>query len=423
MNEQIRVPETDKQVTPPAAFYIMTKPRGAICNLDCKYCYFLSKENLYPNSSFRMSTELLEIYVRQYIQAQSIPQVNFAWQGGEPTLMGLGFFRQAVALQQKYRRSGVSIHNSLQTNGLHLDDEWAKFFRQNDFLVGVSLDGPDELHDVYRVDKGGNPTHDRVLKGIRTLQRNGVDFNILCCVHAANGGHPLAVYHHLRDEVGARFIQFIPIVESDNDRGFQEGYRVTSRSVGGRQYGQFLTAIFDEWVRRDVGSVFVQLFDVCLGVWLGERAGLCVFDETCGLGLALEHNGDLYSCDHFVEPRYFLGNIKEEELLPLVGSRQQVKFGQAKRDTLPRYCRECEVRFICNGGCPKNRIRRTPDGESGLNYLCAGYKAFFKHVDEPMKMMAMLLRMGRPPADIMGILARQESSEKKSAKTQTGFSA
>jgi uncharacterized protein len=423
MNEQIRVLETDKQVTSPAAFHIMTKPRGAICNLDCKYCYFLSKEKLYPNGIFRMSAELLEIYVRKYIQAQSVPQVNFAWQGGEPTLMGLDFFRQAVALQQKYRRPGVSIQNSLQTNGLQLDDEWAKFFRQNDFLVGVSLDGPRELHDAYRVDKGGNPTHDRVLKGIRTLQQNGVDFNILCCVHAANGSHPLAVYNHLRDEVGARFIQFIPIVERDNDSGFQEGYRVTSRSVGGRQFGQFLTAIFDEWVRRDVGSVFVQLFDVCLGGWLGERASLCVFNETCGLGLALEHNGDLYSCDHFVEPRYFLGNIMEEDLRPLVDSRQQVKFGQAKRDTLPRYCRECEVRFICNGGCPKNRIRRSPDGEPGLNYLCEGYKAFFNHVDEPMKMMAMLLRMVRPPADIMGILARQESSEKKSAETRPGFSA
>ena len=397
------------QITFPAAFHVMTKPRGAICNLDCKYCYFLSKEKLYPDGSFRMPDDILETYVRQYIEAQGVPEVNFAWQGGEPTLMGLDFYRRAVELQKKYRKPGMSIHNSLQTNGLQLDAEWAKFFRQHDFLIGVSLDGPPALHDAYRVDKGGNPTHARVMKGIQLLKEYSVEFNILCCVHAANADHPLEVYRFLRDEVETRFIQFIPIVERENETGFQEGYRVTRRSVTGPQYGQFLIAIFDEWVRRDVGRIFVQLFDVCLGVWLGQPAGLCIFEETCGLGLALEHNGDLYSCDHFVEPRHFLGNIREQDLLPMVGSEKQVEFGQAKRDTLPRYCRECNVRFICNGGCPKDRIRKTPDGEPGLNYLCAGFKAFFTHIDEPMKMMAAFVRMQRPPAGIMQILAGQAS--------------
>ena len=400
--------ELGPQVASPPAFHIMTKPRGAICNLDCKYCYFLSKERLYPGSDFRMSDEVLETYIQKYIEAQRVPQVTFAWQGGEPTLMGLDFYRRVVELQKKYRRPGMEIHNSLQTNGWQLDDEWAGFFRQHNFLIGVSLDGPPALHDAYRVDKGGRPTHARVMRGIEVLREHGVDYNILCCVHAANADHPLEVYHYLRDEAGGQFLQFIPIVERVNKTGFQEGYRVTRRSVIGHKYGAFLIAIFDEWVRLDVGKVFVQIFDVALGVWSGHRAGLCVFEETCGLSLALEHNGDLYSCDHFVEPRHFLGNIMEQDLLPLVGSEKQVQFGLAKRDTLPRYCRECEVRFVCNGGCPKDRIRKTPDGEPGLNYLCEGYKAFFTHIDEPMKIMSTLLRMHRPPADIMKILANED---------------
>jgi uncharacterized protein len=401
------LPVAGKPLDLPAAFHIMTKPRGAICNLDCKYCYFLSKEQLYPGSSFRMDDELLEIYIRDYIAAQQVSEVHFAWQGGEPTLMGLDFYRKAVALQKKYRRPGLAIHNSLQTNGLQLDDRWGEFFRQEGFLVGVSLDGPQHLHDVYRVDKGGNPTHARVLQGIETLKRHNVDFNILCCVHAANAHHPLDVYRHLRDEIETRYIQFIPIVERLNQTGFQEGYRVSRRSVSGRMYGEFLIAIFDEWAQHDIGQVFVQLFDVCLGVWLGQRAGLCIFEETCGQGLALEHNGDLYSCDHFVEPVHFLGNIREGELLQLVGSEQQARFGQAKRDTLPAYCRACEVRFICNGGCPKDRIRKTPDGEPGLNYLCEGYKAFFTYIDQPMQRMARLVRAGNPPALAMHSFRKQ----------------
>lgn len=407
--DQKKEPVAGVQTTAPPAFHVMLKPRGAICNLDCAYCYYLSKERLYPGSRFCMSDGLLEEYTRQYIKAQRVPEMTFAWQGGEPTLMGLDFFRLAVECQQKYRRPGVRIHNALQTNGITLDDEWCHFFRKHNFLVGISLDGPCELHDAYRVDKGGKPTFDRVMGGVELLKKHGVEFNVLTCVHAANADHPPEAYRFLRDEVGASFIQFIPIVERDNDTGFQEGEKVTERSVAGRQYGDFLIAIFDEWGRRDVGRVFVQIFDVALAAWLGQRPGLCTFEETCGTALVMEHNGDLYSCDHFVEPQHRLGNIQEIPLIEMVGSKQQRQFGLAKRDTLPRYCRECQVRFICNGGCPKNRILRTPDGEPGLNYLCEGYKAFFTHIDRPMQIMAAELQAGRPPANIMHYLAEEEA--------------
>ncbi len=397
--------------TPPAtsrAFHIMVKPRGSICNLDCAYCYFLSKERLYPGSQFRMKYELLETYTRQYIESQRVPEVTFAWQGGEPTLMGLDFFETAVELQQKYRKPGTRIHNALQTNGTTLDDDWCAFFREHDFLIGISIDGPRKLHDYYRVDKGGQPTFDGVMAGLSLLKKHDVEFNILTTVHAANGDYPLDVYRFLRDEAEAHFIQFIPIVERDNETGFQEGDRTTERSVTARQYGDFLITIFDEWVRRDVGRVFVQIFDVALSAWLGQPAPLCVFAATCGDALALEHNGDLYACDHFVEPKYRLGNIVDAPLTALVGSEQQRQFGLTKRDALPRYCRECEVRFVCNGGCPKNRFVRTPHGEPGLNYLCAGYKAFFNHIDRPMRIMGGELRAGRPPANVMRYLVQEE---------------
>jgi uncharacterized protein len=389
----------------PPAFHIMTKPRGAICNLDCAYCYFLSKERLYPGSRFRMADELLERYIRDYIAAQRAPEVTFAWQGGEPTLMGLPFFERVVELQARYA-GGRHIANTLQTNATTLDDGWCAFFRSHGFLLGVSLDGPQALHDAYRVDKGGGPTFARVMAGVELLRRHGVEFNILTTVHAANAERPLEVYRFLRDEVGARFLQFIPIVERRNDTGYQEGAAVTERSVTGAQYGRFLTAIFDEWVRRDVARVFVQIFDVALAAWVGQRPGLCIFEETCGQALALEHNGDLYACDHYVEPGYRLGNIAETPLIELVASDAQRAFGEAKRDGLPRFCRACSVRFICNGGCPKDRTLTTPDGEPGLNYLCDGYKAFFTHIDGPMRLMAGLLRQGRAPAEVMELLAR-----------------
>jgi uncharacterized protein len=399
------------QPAAPAAFHVMVKPRGAICNLDCKYCYFLSKELLYPGSRFRMAHDLLERYIQQHIQAQSVPEVTFAWQGGEPTLMGLEFFQLAVTLQQKHQRPGQAVRNALQTNAVSLDDDWCRFFKSNNFLVGVSLDGPQPLHDAYRVDKGGQPTFERVMRGLRLLQRHAVEVNLLTTVHAANADHPLEVYRFLRDQANGRFLQFIPIVERDNDTGFQEGNRVTARSVGAGQYGRFLNAIFDEWVRRDVGQVFVQIFDVALSAWYGRRPGLCIFEETCGTALALEHNGDLYSCDHFVEPKYRLGNIQDDTLIALIASDQQRRFGLDKRDTLPRYCRECDVRFVCNGGCPKDRFIETPAGEPGLNYLCAGYQAFFRHIDEPMRFMAQALRQSRAPAAIMVHLAQQAQAD------------
>ena len=388
----------------------MTKPRGAICNLDCKYCYFLKKEALFPGSDFRMSDAVLEEYTRQYIVAQPQPEVSFAWQGGEPTLMGLEFFRKAVEYQAKYRKPGMRILNSLQTNAVTLDEEWCRFFREHQFLLGVSLDGPREFHDAYRVDKGGQPTFERVMRGLRLLQTQGVEYNILTTVHAANADHPLTVYRFLRDEVGARYLQFIPIVERDNESGYQEGNIVTDRSVRADGYGDFLMAIFDEWVRHDVGRVFVQIFDVALAAWAGERAGLCVFEETCGAALAIEHNGAVYSCDHYVEPNYFVGNIVDIPLSEIVVSEPQRRFGEAKRDTLPQYCRDCEVRFVCNGGCPKNRIISTPAGEPGLNYLCAGYRAFFNHIDEPMRYMAAQLRQQRPPATVIAYMRDKDEA-------------
>lgn len=403
----------------PTAFHIMTKPRGAICNLDCKYCYFLSKERLYPDSDFRMSETLLEEYTRQYIAAQGVPEVTFAWQGGEPTLMGLDFYRQAVRYQQKHAKPGVRIFNTLQTNAVTLDDEWCAFFAENGFLVGVSLDGPAHLHDFYRVDKGGKPTFDRVMAGIHLLQTHNVEFNILTTVHAANGNHGLEVYRFLRDEVGTRYMQFIPIVERANETGYQEGDTVTERSVSAKQYGDFLIAIFEEWVRHDVGRVFVQIFDVALAAWSGARPGLCIHEETCGTALALEHNGDVYACDHYVEPNYLMGNINVIPLESIVASEGQIRFGQAKRDTLPRYCRECSVRFVCNGGCPKDRFITTPEGEPGLHYLCEGYKAFFTHIEGAMRFMANELQYRRPPSNVMFHMARRDA-ELRAAYAKAG---
>lgn len=405
------------QPKPPRAFHVMTKPRGAICNLDCKYCYFLSKEFMYPNSQFRMDESLLETYTRQYIEAQNVDEVTFAWQGGEPTLMGLEFFKKTVELQQKHRKPGMRIYNALQTNGTLLDDEWAEFFAANDFLIGLSVDGPRDLHDAYRVDKGGKPTFDTVIRGLNYLKTHGAEFNILCTLHAANAAYPLEVYRCFRDELETNFMQFIPIVERENDTGYQEGNTVTTRSITAKQYGEFLITIFDEWVRRDVGRVYIQIFDVALGAWSGEPAGLCIFGETCGNALAMEHNGDLFSCDHYVEPNYLLGNITETPIIELVTSTKQRQFGLDKRDTLPQYCLDCEVRFMCNGGCPKNRFIQTPDGEDGLNYLCDGYRAFFNYIDKPMQFMANQIRAQRPPATIMAYLQQCEAAHRQKFET------
>ena len=385
----------------PRAFYVMLKPRGPVCNLDCQYCFYLKKEALYPLASFRMSDETLENFVRAYIQAQRVPEVTFAWQGGEPTLMGLDFYYRAVELQEKYRRPGMRVLNSFQTNATLLNDDWGQLFSQHHFLIGVSLDGPPALHDAYRLDKGGRPTFERVMAGIQVLKKWQVDFNILACVNNITARKPLEVYRFLRDTVGTEFIQFIPIVEHDPS----QPNGASPRSVSARDYGYFLCEIFDEWVRKDVGRVFVQIFDATLASWSGNHPGLCIFEETCGSALAMEHNGDVYSCDHFVTPAFRLGSIAEHPLAELAGSPAQITFGQNKKEGLPHQCLNCPVRFACNGGCPKDRFIQTADGEDGLNYLCGGFQAFFSHVDQPMRAMSELLRQHRPPAAIMDSLS------------------
>jgi len=390
------------------AFHVMAKPTGAQCNLECDYCFFLKKERLYPDSNFRMSDEIMETYIRQTIEGHRVPEVTIAWQGGEPTLMGLDFYRRAVEVEKKYIKSGVRIENTLQTNGVLIDEEWCQFFHENNFLIGLSLDGPRHLHDAYRHDKGGKSVFDKVVRAVRLMQKHNVEFNILCTVNAMNSQHPLEVYRYFRDELESRYIQFIPIVERDNATGNQEGTQVTDRTVDPEQYGLFLIAIFDEWVRRDVGIMFVQFFDGVLASYIRGHSTLCILTPTCGEGVALEHNGDVYSCDHFVEPRYLLGNISQTPMPELVASETQRSFGRAKSETLPSYCRECKFLFTCHGECPKNRVLTTPEGEPGLNWLCAGIKAFFEHVDRPMQIMADLLRRGQYADGIMKILAQEE---------------
>ena len=421
-------------------FHLLTKPVGPICNLDCKYCFYLEKEKLYPGEKeWRMSDAVLAEYIRQYIHSQPSAEINFAWQGGEPTLLGVDFFRKAVALQQQFA-DGKTIFNAIQTNGTLLDDEWCEFLAANKFLVGLSVDGPAELHDLYRVDKRQQPTFGAVMRGLELLKKHGVDFNTLTVINRANSQSPLEVYHFLKS-IGSQFLQFIPLVERAAPENLRAlGYEfaeppelrsadhrvgpntnhihqqaetalgappVTPWSVEAEQYGNFLCVIFDEWVRHDVGKTFVQLFDVALGNWMGLGSSLCVFAEKCGTAMAIEHNGDVFSCDHYVYPRHKLGNVMNQSLGAMVNSPQQIKFGDDKSDSLPKFCRECEVRFACNGECPKHRFIQTPDGEDGLNYLCAGYKMFFNHIDPHMKTMARLLQNDEAPARIMEILAAQ----------------
>jgi uncharacterized protein len=405
---------------PLTAFHVMAKPVGPICNLDCRYCFYLEKEKLYgKKQDWAMPDAVLESYIAQFIAAQEAPAVTFAWQGGEPTLLGVDFFRKAVALQNKYA-NGKNIENAFQTNGVLLDDRWGEFLAANHFLVGLSVDGPADLHDFYRVDKGGAPTFDRVMRGLRFLKKHHVEFNALTVVNRQNAQHPLRVYRFLKG-IGCQFIQFIPLVErlatTPDPAGLvlispraPQTTEVADWSVEPRQYGVFLCTIFDEWVRNDVGNYYVQLFDVALESWLGLTPSLCVFRPACGAALVLEHNGDLYSCDHYVYPENKLGNLMEQPLPSLVNSPQQRAFGQDKLTLLPRYCRACDVRFACNGECPKHRFVATPDGEPGLNYLCAGYKLFFKHVAPYMSFMANELRQHRPPANVMAWIRQQEQA-------------
>jgi len=396
------------------AVHVMAKPTGARCNCACDYCFYLEKERLYPGSDFRMSGEVMESYIRQMIEAHDgLAEVEIAWQGGEPTLMGIDFFRRAVEAQKKCARPGQRIANSLQTNGLLIDAEWCRFLRDNRFLVGLSLDGPRELHDAYRRDRSGRPVFDRTVRAARLMQERGVEFNVLCTINAANSRRPLDVYRFFRDGLGARYIQLIPIVEisgrlpdSNVSPGPPPG--LTERTVRPADYGRFLVAIFDEWVRRDVGTMFVTFFDSVLAAYVYGESTLCVLRRECGDALALEHSGDLYSCDHFVEPRHLLGNIMRAPLAVLAASEKQRAFGRAKSDALPRDCRDCRFLFVCHGECPKNRVLRAPDGEPGMNWLCEGLKAFFAHTERPMRLMAGLLGRGLPATGIMNVLAEEE---------------
>ncbi|HEY8748564.1 MAG TPA: anaerobic sulfatase maturase [Tepidisphaeraceae bacterium] len=417
----------------PTAFHVMTKPIGPICNLDCKYCFYLEKEKLYPDQrKWKMADDVLEAYIQQYIQTQEVPEINFAWQGGEPTLLGVDYFRRVVELQKQHA-GGKIIHNAIQTNGTLLDDAWGEFLAANRFLVGLSVDGPRELHDAYRVDKQQRGTFAEVMRGLDVLKKHGVDFNTLTVVNRINSAKPLEVYRFLK-QIGSGFIQFIPLVERlPQTRLTVLGLDlaeppvhgevdsapspVTDWSVRAADLGEFFVQIFDEWVWHDVGKVFVQLFDVALGNWMGMGSSLCVFAEKCGDAMAIEHNGDLYSCDHYVYPRYRLGNILNNSLGEMAASVRQRQFGSDKADTLPQYCRDCEVRFACNGECPKHRFIRTPSGEEGLNYLCPAYKRFFNHIDPYMKTMAQLLQQHRPAAEIMGMLAREAQGGTKSSSS------
>jgi uncharacterized protein len=380
-------------------FHIMAKPHGPICNLDCTYCYYLEKENLYATKGrdYRMSDAVLESYIRQYIQSQPAQHVSFAWQGGEPTLLGVAFFERVLELQKKYA-GGKLIENAFQTNGTLLDDEWGEFLARNKFLIGLSIDGPEEIHDAYRVDKGGQPTFARVMRGLDILNKHGVAFNTLTVIHRKNSYHARQVYRFLK-EIGSKYLQFIPVVEQvaaepdPNGLVLLKPYArrqttVSEWSVEPLQFGKFLSAVFDEWVRNDVGRVFVQIFDVALESWAGLTQSLCVFAPQCGKALAVEHNGDLYSCDHFVYPENKLGNIMERTMSAL-------EIG------LPSDCKKCDVRFACNGECPKHRFTTTASGEYGLNYLCAGYKHFFHHIDPYMRFMANELRNDGAPARVM----------------------
>ena len=407
--------------------HVIAKPIGPVCNLRCTYCFYLEKEALYPKSEeWKMSDETLEAYVRQYIEAQpaGIEEVNFAFQGGEPTLMGIDFFRRVLRLQARYTPAGRRVQNSLQTNGILLDDLWCEFLQEHNFLVGLSIDGPADLHNKYRIDAKGEGTFQRVAAAVKRLQKHEVEFNSLTCVNRHNGNHPLRVYGFLRD-CGIQHIQFIPIVQRLAHVGLDQepadaapDSLVAGQSVLPDQFGRFLIAVFDEWVRHDVGRVFVRDFDQALAAWVGAGATLCIYAEECGRATAIEHNGDLYSCDHFVTAQNRLGNIHETSIAEMANSPRQLQFGRDKAERLPGTCRSCEFRFICNGACPKDRFLCTPDGEPGLNYLCAGYKAFFAHVEPYMDQMATELRAGRPAADVMHRLRAQSERAREASAAQ-----
>jgi uncharacterized protein len=398
---------------PVRRMHVMVKPTGALCNLDCTYCYYLSKQELLGRpEQWRISDEMLESFIRQYFESQNCKEVVFSWQGGEPTLLGLDFFRKVVELEKKYCPPHVRCENDLQTNGTNLDDAWCEFLYGHNFLVGLSIDGPKHLHDAYRKDRSGQGSFDRVFRASKLLRKHKVNFATLSCVNRLTAKHPLEVYRFLRDEIGSKRMQFIPIVEPVGFRqvapgrwdqrlmpvlGSPEacpgkpGSIVEDWSVGPNDWGDFLCHVFDEWYRKDLGEIYVNYFEAAVETWMGHASPLCTQGPICGKGLALERDGSVYACDHYVYPEYRTGNIRERPLGEIVYSQLQEKFGRTKEGMLPRYCRQCEYQFTCFGECPKNRFIKTMDGEPGLNYLCSGWKKFFSHIDGPMQQIVRLL--------------------------------
>ncbi|MBQ3722837.1 MAG: anaerobic sulfatase maturase [Bacteroidales bacterium] len=404
------------RISGPLAFNLMIKPAGSLCNLDCSYCYYLDKSEIYGGREPRMSPQMLESVVREYIRANEVPEVTFNWHGGEPLVLGLDFYRQALALQRQYA-DGKVIHNTLQTNGTLLTPEWADFLAENGFLVGISLDGPAPVHDRYRRDKGGQPTFDKVIKGLSLLRQAGAEFNTLSTVSKAGEGRGREVYRFLKS-LGSNYLQFLPVVEHvkyPKDAAgrirkearprivdpSEEGATLAKWSVGSLAFGRFLCDIFDEWVRNDVGRVFVGQFDAALARWCGVQPGICTYGETCGGNAVIEHNGDIYVCDHFVYPRYRLGNIETNSLREMMTSEAQLRFGIDKRNSLPGKCRRCEWLQACGGECPKHRFNRTESGETGLNALCEGYQLFFRHAAPYLDRMKWLLENGQAPAGVI----------------------
>ncbi len=392
--------------------YVMLKPAGAHCNLACKYCYYLEKNNLYQNTPRHlMSDEMLEQFTREYIEAQTMPQVLFTWHGGEPLMRSIDFYKKALALQKKYAH-GKQIDNVIQTNGTLLTDEWCEFFAKNHWLVGISIDGPQEYHDHYRVTPAGKPSWEKVMQGIQLLKKHRVEWNAMAVVNAYNAEHPLEFYHFFRDN-GCQYLQFTPIVERLTEH--EDGRTLASladdreipladASVTPQQWGNFLCTIFDDWVRHDVGKTFVEIFDCTLANWMGVLPGICAYSKECGHAGVMEHNGDVYSCDHFVFPEYKLGNIRDQSLIDMLYGEKQQVFSRLKHTSLPRQCKECDMEFACHGECPKNRFEKDKYGEPGLNYLCQGYYQYYSHVAPYMDFMKRELLAQRPPANIMNVL-------------------
>lgn len=392
--------------------YVMLKPAGAHCNLACKYCYYLEKNKLYPTAQRHlMSDEMLEQFTREYIEAQTMSQVLFTWHGGEPLLRSIDFYRKALSLQQKYAGSR-RIDNVIQTNGTLLTDEWCEFFAQNHWLVGISIDGPQPDHDHYRLTAAGKPSWKKVMQGIKLLKKHGVEWNAMAVVNAYNVNHPLEFYRFFKEN-GCQFLQFTPIVERltrhEDGRTLasladKDEISLSEASVAPEQWGYFLCAIFDEWVRKDVGKIFVEIFDCTLANWMGISPGICAYSKECGHAGVMEHNGDVYSCDHFVFPEYKLGNIRDHSLIDMLYGEQQQEFSRLKHSSLPRQCKECDMEFACHGECPKNRFMKDKYGDSGLNYLCPGYYHYYQHVAPYMDYMKQELMSQRPPSNIMNVV-------------------